>query len=263
MGVSVIIPAHNEERRIGKTLEAYSKYFNRLKKEENLNYELIVVINNTQDRTEDIVKQYKKKNPNIKYLNFKQGGKGFAVIEGFKDALQRKNDLIGFVDADRATLPEDFYDLIKNIGKYDGIIASRYMKGSIIRPKPTIARLIAKRMFNIFIRSILFLPFRDTQCGAKIFKRHALEKTIPKLSLSQWAFDVDLLYSMKLMKFKIKEIPTKWTDKEYSKINFWKAGPKMATAVIRLRILNSPFRFIILAYDKLQYITSHKFHQWS
>ena len=248
--ISLIIPAYNEEKRIGKTLERYSKYFNKLKEEKKLNYEIIVVINNTTDRTENIVEEYERTNPNIKHLNFKKGGKGFAVIEGFKYFLQRNNDLIGFVDADMATLPEDFYDLVKNIGEYDGIIASRYIEGSIIKPKPTIERLIAKRMFNLLVRSILFLPYRDTQCGCKLFKRESIENILPFLSMSHWAFDVDLLYTMKKAGFKIKEFPTTWSDKEYSKINFWKAGPGMALGVIRIRILNSVFRDLIRVYNR-------------
>ena len=247
---SIIIPAYNEEKRIGKTLEAYLEYFDNLKKNKEIEYEILVVINNTTDKTEEIVKNFIKKNKNLSYLNLIKGGKGYATIEGFKDALKKDNDLIGFVDADMSTLPEDFFYLIKNIGSYDGTIASRYIKGSVIKPKPTIARLIAKRMFNTLIRSILFLPFRDTQCGAKIFKRQALQKAIPYLRLSQWAFDVDLLYTMKKNKFRIKEVKTNWTDREYSKINFWRAGPWMALGVIRLRILNSPFKSLIRIYDK-------------
>ena len=248
--VSIVIPAYNEEKRIGKTLETYSNYFERLRKKRELDYEILIVINNTTDKTEYIVKAWRKKNKKIRYLNLIRGGKGYALIEGFKDALKRDNNLIGFVDADMATSPEYFYDLIKFIDVYDGVIASRYMKGSIIEPKPTIQRLIAKRIFNFLIRIVLFLPYRDTQCGAKIFKRYALEKVLQDISMSQWAFDVDLLYSLKKIGFRIKEIPTKWSDKEYSKINFWKAGPWMALGVIRLRMINSPLKKFVRIYDK-------------
>src|SRR3989344_986048 len=141
--ICIIIPAYNEERRIGKTLEYYSNYFNNLFKKEKLDYEILVVINNTTDRTEEVVKKLAERNKRVLYLNLKPGGKGFAVIEGFKDALKRENDLIGFVDADMATSPEEYWKLIKNIGNYDGIIASRYVKGAIIDPKPSKQRLIA------------------------------------------------------------------------------------------------------------------------
>ena len=102
--VSIIIPAHNEEKRIGRTLKEYISYFKRKK----LNFQIIVVLNACSDNTLKIVKKYKE----LEILNFKQGGKGFAIIEGFKKALKKKSNLIGFVDADMATPPVAFYDLI-------------------------------------------------------------------------------------------------------------------------------------------------------
>jgi len=146
--LSIVIPAYNEEKRIGETLKSYSDYFDKLSKKEKFRYEILVVINNTKDNTEGVVKSYKKKNKNIRYLNFKQGGKGFAVIEGFKDALTRKNDLIGFVDADLATPPNAFYGLVKHLGSYDGIIASRWHPKSLIKTKQTLLRKITSNGFN-------------------------------------------------------------------------------------------------------------------
>ena len=251
MKVSIIIPAYNEEKRIDKTLSAYSKYFDNLVKKKELNYEIIVSINNTTDKTLEIVKKHKKKNKKIRYLNLKPGGKGFAVIKGFKDALKRKNDLIGFVDADMATPPQAFHYLIKNINENSGIIASRYHKHSVVHPKQTWKRIASSRMFNALVRIVLFLPLRDTQCGAKLFKRKALERTLRTLTMSQWAFDVDLLYNMKKLGYSIKEAPTMWSDKSDSKINFLSAGPFMALGVIRLRLINSPLKFIVKAYDKI------------
>lgn len=250
VSLSIIIPAYNEERRIGKTLDSYSKHFEYLRKVAGLDSEIIVVINNTTDNTEEVVKASQKNNSRIRYLNLPGAGKGYAIIEGFKEALKRKVDFIGYVDADMATKPEDFYDLIRNIGNHGGVIASRYMKGSVIDPRPTVTRLIAKRMFNMWIRGWLLLPYRDTQCGAKLFSRNAIEAVISELTMSQWAFDVDLLYTLNKKGFKILEIPTKWSDKEYSTINFWQAGPFMALGVVRLRVLNSPFKGIMRLYDK-------------
>ena len=250
--ISIINPAYNEEKRISKTLEHYAKYFENLRKEKKLDYEILIVINNTTDKTEEIVKSFIKKNKRILYLNLKQGGKGFAVIEGFKDALKRKNDLIGFVDADMATLPEEYLKLIKNIEGFDGIIASRYIKGAIIDPKPSLQRLLAKWAFNFVVRIFLFLPYKDTQCGAKIFRRKSIMDVLPKISMSQWAFDAELLLELKKNKLKIKEIPTICSDKEYSTINFWKAGPRMVLGIIRLRILNSPFKNFIKIYSYIQ-----------
>jgi len=248
--ISIIIPAYNEEKRISETLEEYGKFFTNLKKIKKLDSEILIVINNTQDKTEELVKAYQKKYKMIKYLNFKKGGKGFAIIEGFKEALKDKeNTLIGFVDADLATGPDAFYDLVKNINSFDGIIASRYIPGAKVNPKQTWKRVFVSRIFNFLIRIIFLMPYRDTQCGAKLFKRKAIEETCNELGITQWAFDIDLLYKMRKSGFKINEFPTIWADKQYSKINFMKAGPRMVLAIIRLRLINSKIKFLIRGYD--------------
>lgn len=249
--ISIIIPAYNEEKRIKETLDSNLKFFKALKKNKILDFEIIVAVNGSTDKTIEIVKDFAKKNNELKYLDLKRGAKGYAVIEGFKEALKENSNLIGFKDADMATSPEAFYELVKKINNYDGIIASRYVKGAIINPKPTLERTFASRIFNFVIRVILGLRFKDTQCGAKLFKRKVLEKTIPKLTFSQLAFDAEILYIMKKLGFKIKEVPTIWSDKRYSKVNFAKAGPVMLLAIIRLRILNSPLKSLIKFYDRL------------
>ena len=251
MKIIIIIPAYNEEKRIEETLVEYTKYFDKLVKKKELDYEILVVINNTTDRTEEIVKKVKKKNKRLRYLNLIRGGKGYATIEGFKEAFKKKNNLIGFVDADMATSPEQYHRLIKSIRNYDGIIADRYLKDSKIYPPVTLSRLAARKLFNFVIKSLIFLPFEDTQCGAKLFKREALESSVPYLSMSQWAFDVDLLYTLKRKGFRIASCPTIWIDKEYSKINFWQAGPWMALAILRLRLMNSPLKFSVGVYDRI------------
>jgi hypothetical protein len=95
------------------------------------------------------------------------------------------------------------------------------------------------------------MPYHDTQCGAKIFKRKAIEKTCNEFGITQWAFDIDLLYKIRRAGFDVREFPTVWSDKQYSKINFMKAGPRMAMAIIRLRLINSKLKFLIRGYDIL------------
>ncbi len=251
--ISIVIPAHNEEQRIRKTLESYGSFFvEKKKKKEIKNFEILVVINNTQDRTEEIVKDISKKYSEIKHLNFKQGGKGFAIIQGFKDALKRNNELIGFVDADMSTPPEAFYDLIKNIRNYGGIIADRWHKKSVILPKQSFFRRFISRAYNLLVRSLFLLPFKDTQCGAKLFKRNILEKNLNKLVTSNWGFDIALLYCLrKESKARIKSIPTLWHDEAGSRINLKKTPVRMFASCIRLRLIHSPFKFVVRAYRKL------------
>jgi len=247
MKVAVVMPARNEEKRIPRTLEAFLSYFKKIKKQ-GIDCELIVVLNACTDNTLGAVKKFSK-NKQLRILNFKQGGKGFAILEGFKDALKRENAFIGFVDADLATSPEAYYDLIKGIKEYDGAIASRGVEGAVV--KTNLTRGITHKGFNFLVRSILFLNFKDTQCGAKLFKRKAVEQVIDEIGLTQWAFDIDLLYRIKKKGFKIKEIPTTWNNIEGSKINLIKTPFKMFSGIMRLRLKNSPFKFVVRAYDLL------------
>jgi len=240
--LSIIMPAYNEEKRIGKTLEEYGKFFTNLKKIKILDFEILIVLNACKDNTVGVVKEFQKKIKEIRYLDFEQGGKGFAIIQGFKDALKRNNDLIGFVDADMATSPEDFSNLVKNCKFYDGIIASRYVKGAIVNPKQPVQRIIASRIFNTLVRTLFLFSYRDTQCGAKLFKKRCLKKIIMEIGETEWAFDVDLLYLSKKNKFKIKEYPTVWKEPGASKLNLKKASIQMFLAVIQLRIINTRFK---------------------
>lgn len=244
--LSIIIPAHNEEERIAPTLEEYGKFFTEKKKNDKFDFEIIVVLNNCKDNTLKIVKKYCKKFKNIWYLNFKESGKGFAVMEGFKVA---KWEFIGFVDADMATRPEDFYELYKNIENFDGIIASRWANGA--KTERTFKKYIRSRGFNLLVRALFMFPYRDTQCGAKIFKKDVIDKVKREINITRWAFDVNLLYIIRKNKFKIKEYPTVWKDKGGSKIISYKIPLQMAAGVIRLRLLYSPLKNFIRLYDKL------------
>jgi len=243
--LSIIMPAHNEENRIGPTLEAYANFFSEKNKIENINYEIIVVNNASKDDTLGVIKKYAKKFKEIRYLDLEKAGKGYAVLEGFKVA---KGELIGFVDADMSTPPIAFYDLYANVKGYDGLIASRWLNSS--KTKRTFGKYVRSIGFNYFVRSLFLFPYRDTQCGAKIFKKRVIEELVNNVKSIKWAFDVNLLYLCRKRGFKIKEYPTIWYDKEGSKISS-KVPLQMAAAVIRLRLVHSPFSFIVKAYDKM------------
>ncbi|MBI2449863.1 glycosyltransferase [Candidatus Pacearchaeota archaeon] len=250
MNLSIVIPAHNEEKRIGQTLQHYHDFFNKIKKNNQFDFEMIVVLNACKDRTESVVKDISKGKKEIKYLNFEQGGKGFAIIEGFKHSLKNDFDLIGFVDADMSTSPEAFYDLVENINDYDGIIASRWLKDSVIKAKQSFLRIITSRAFNFLVRGLFLMPYRDSQCGAKLFKKEALDKVINELITTKWAFDVDLLYKLRKHNYKVLEYPTTWIDKSESKLNLMKVPFNMFAAIVRLKLLELKLDFVVRFYDK-------------
>ena len=130
--LSVIIPAYNEENRIKETLISYLNFL----KKKDIKFEVLVVLNGCVDNTLKVVKSINSKN--LRYKDYKEKlGKGGAILEGFKLA---KGDYVGYVDADNATKADQMYSLFENIGNYDCVIGSRWMKGSKIKKQPFIDR---------------------------------------------------------------------------------------------------------------------------
>jgi dolichol-phosphate mannosyltransferase len=236
MQVSIIIPAYNEEKRINSTLKAYYDFFRQKQEKEGLAFELLVVINGTTDNTQGVIEQLQKSMPHLLMNRIQEGGKGLAITYGFKDALTRPNDLIGFVDADMATSPAAFYTLIENIKGYDGVIASRYMPGAVVTPpRPFIKRWGSKLFFESGTRFLFGLRYYDTQCGAKLFTRRVIQTITPYLYVKQWAFDIEILYLCKRFKFSIKEVPTIWHDRAGSKLRIFRSGFRMIGTLFHVR----------------------------
>jgi glycosyltransferase involved in cell wall biosynthesis len=232
MKISIIIPAYNEEKRIEKTIKTYHAFLS----EKNVSFELIVVLNGCKDNTFTIVERVRNNvTPDtITIIDIPQAGKGLAIKTGFANALVNNTDLIGFVDADMATAPEAFYDLVLNIGDNDGIIASRYMPGAQISPtRPAYKRYGSSIIYEPFVWLLFGLSYYDLQCGAKLFKRATLEKITPQLTVTQWAFDVELLYLCKKLGYHIKEIPTVWHDQADSKLTL-RGGLRMFGALFKV-----------------------------
>lgn len=243
MRLSIVVPAHNEERRIGPMLEAYLPYFTTRYGDD---VEFIIVINGSTDRTDQVVADYAVRYSQVKtIIEPSPIGKGGALMVGFREAT---GDLIGFVDADGATPPEAFQDLVDKIGDAGGIIASRWASGSNVSPKQPLDRRIASRFFNLLTRTLFGLRLTDTQCGAKLISRTAMNAVLPHLGITRWAFDVDLLFQLRRAGYVIREIPTTWHDVEGSKIQVGKASTEMILALARLRLIYSPFRWVVNLY---------------
>ena len=206
MELSIIVPAYNEEKRIENTLKNYSNFFDSKK----IKYELIVVCNGCIDNTVKIVKKFINKNKNIKLLEYKSKiGKGGAVLEGFKKALGKN---IGFLDADDAFNLEDIYEkLIKNLKKYDCVIASKWKNQEFSNVNEGILRKFLSRGWNLLVKILFGLNFKDTQGGAKFLTKKALESIDLNFQCKGFEFDVELLVKLNRKKNKIKEfyIPSK------------------------------------------------------
>ncbi|MEW6062886.1 MAG: glycosyltransferase [Nanoarchaeota archaeon] len=225
MRLSIIIPAHNEGRRIKETLLKYLKYKWKYK------VDILVILNGCTDDTLGIVKSIKDKR--LKHIVLKEANKGGAIIKGFRIA---EGDLISYVDADGATEPKELERLVGKINAYDGVIGSRWINGAIINTKQPLLRRIASRGFNLLVRIILGLRFKDTQAGVKIFKKKAIKSIVNKLMKTNWAIDVSILYPLVKNGYKIKEEATIWEDKKGSRLKLYKAVPNMFSALIKLKL---------------------------
>ena len=210
--ISIVIPAYNEELRIQNTLSAYEWHFSRLD-----NAEFIVVCDGNTDKTPEIVGRYSKRHKHVRLLTFPvRLGKGGGLIQGLKFA---KGELIGFVDADSSTSTSDYEHLVKTLlkSRAGGAICSRYLKESHVLVKQPFYRKFLSRGWNLLVRILFGIPFTDTQCGAKIFKKQAIESVLPKMSAHGFEFDVELLWRMHKAGYKITEVPTTWIHMEQSK----------------------------------------------
>jgi glycosyltransferase involved in cell wall biosynthesis/O-antigen/teichoic acid export membrane protein len=245
MRLSIVIPAHNEEHRIGRMLDAYLPFFTERYGED---VEFLVVVNGSTDDTEEVVGGYRKHYPGLRVLvEPRPVGKGGALMIGFGEA---KGDHVGFVDADGSTPPEAFQDLMDNIDGAGVIIASRWRPGAQVSPRQSIDRRLSSRAFNLITRLLFGLKLTDTQCGAKLMQRKALQDVLPILGITRWAFDVDLLFQMRRAGYEIKEIPTTWHDVAGSKVQIGKASTEMMLALARLRLIYSPFNWVVSFYNR-------------
>jgi len=246
MKLSIVVPAYNEESRLPPMLDAYLEYFVPLYGDA---VEIIMVVNGSSDGTEQVVRDYQERFSQLRMLvEPRKVGKGPAVAMGFDSAA---GELVGFTDADGATPPQAYQDLVEEIGGAGAIIASRWLPGSDVSPRQPLSRRVASRIFNWKVRMLFGLKITDTQCGAKLFTREALRAVRPLLGQTRWAFDVDLLFHTRRSGFEIREIPTTWHDVKGSKVNVPRASAEMTLAIWRLRLLHSPFHWIVSAYDAL------------
>jgi len=232
----ILIPAYNEEARIEPMLRAYAEFF---VKNYAGKFQIVVILNGCTDNTLGVVRQVAAEFPPIRALEFKEPiGKGGALIEGLK--LAAHADLIGYVDADGATPPRAFLDLVRKIGPADCVIGSRWLPGALIHQSQQSHRRFASRAFHFVVQLLFWMDIRDTQCGAKVMKTAAVEKIHENLRIADMAFDINLLYSLKHAGFKILETPTEWTDIAGSKVVVVRSGLTMFLSAVRIRLIYSP-----------------------
>lgn len=252
--LGILIPAYNEAGRIGPVLRRYAAFF---RESYRGKVEILVVLNGCKDRTREVVEGAAAEYPEIRWAEFVNPiGKGGALIEGLR--LAHSADYIGYVDADGATPPEAFLDLVRHCREVDCAIGSRWMKESVIEQAQSLKRRVFSRCFHVLVELLFWMGIKDTQCGAKVMRRKAVETILPALRIADVAFDINLLYSLKRSGFSIREVPTIWRDQIGSTIHLNKGSLGILLSVVRLRLVYSPFYRILRPLRPLEGWIYHK-----
>ena len=213
MDVSLVIPAYNEEQRLPSTLELYSTA---LRERVGDQFEIIVVANGCRDNTAHVAREVAASIQQITVIDIPAPiGKGGAVLEGFRLA---RGDYVLFADADAATTPESLLSLLDHLDGHDVVIGSRYLATSTITTKQPLKRRIFSRLFNGLVRFGFGLPYCDTQCGAKAFRREGAKRLAQLVEETRWAFDVDMLLCAEGLGLAVIEQPIVWADQAGSQL---------------------------------------------
>jgi glycosyltransferase involved in cell wall biosynthesis len=252
----LLIPAYNEEQRIEPVLRDYAQFF---RDHYTGKFQMVVVLNGCRDDTLGVVQRVARDHACVSAIEFRDPiGKGGALIEGLK--LAPLADLIGYVDADGATPPRAFLDLVRRAGQADCVIGSRWVRGAVLHQAQTRRRRFASRGFHLIVQLLFWVNVHDTQCGAKVLHRTAVEKVHSSLRIADMAFDINLLYALKRAGCTILEVPTEWTDMVGSKVVLGRTSLTMLLSVIRLRLIHSPFYRLLLPLRPVEIWLYRKLH---
>jgi dolichyl-phosphate beta-glucosyltransferase len=184
--LSIVIPAYDEESRIGGTLSRTFAYLDAELPES----EVLVVADGSTDRTEDIVRRLADDEPRLRLLVSRVNcGKGAAVRRGVLESVGRR---VLFMDADLATPLSEVAHLLAALDEgYDVAIGSRAHRESEIVERQPWARERMGKTFNVFVQALVIRGYWDTQCGFKAFTREAADALFDRLTIERFAFDVE------------------------------------------------------------------------
>jgi glycosyltransferase involved in cell wall biosynthesis len=235
MSISIVIPAYNEEARLPQTLERVLAYLSRTAR----GSEILIVNDGSQDRTAEIAAAFVRLHSGgpvrLALLeNPGNRGKGFSVRRGM---LEARGEWVLFSDADLSSPIEECEKLLEEArsGGYDVVIGSRALDRSLIGVHQSVFRENAGRIFNALMRLTTGLPFRDTQCGFKLFRRPAAREIFRRQRLERFGFDVEILYLARKLGFKTAEVPVRWNHSEGTKVSMLGDSLEMLFDLWRVR----------------------------
>ncbi len=229
--LSIIIPAYNEAKRISRTLETLQEYLG----SKGWAAEVIVVNDGSLDDTVAIVNAYISRWNALRLVdNGGNRGKGFSVRNGAQGA---EGDIVLFTDADLSAPIAEAPKLIDPIanGECDVTFGSRAVDRSLIGVHQSPFRETSGRIFNLFVQGLIGLPFKDTQCGFKAFRRSAAGPVFERQTIMGFGFDPEILYIAKKRGLRLREIPVRWDHVEGTTVRFLRDSCRMFLDLLRIR----------------------------
>jgi glycosyltransferase involved in cell wall biosynthesis len=228
--LSIVIPAYNESARIEATLASVLECV----ETRHWDAEILVVDDGSTDNTAAIVQKWMARNPHLHLVkNPGNRGKGYSVRNGL---LQAAGNIVMFTDADLSAPIEEAELLIEAIDAgADVAIGSRWLdkqKQTVYQP---LYRRFFGRCFNWVTRKVIGLPFKDTQCGFKAFRRDTAQTIFRLQTIERWGFDPEILFIARKLKYTIVEVPVTWGHDERSRISYLKDGMKMLEEMGQIR----------------------------
>ena len=214
--LSIVIPAYNEENRIGRTLTETFDYLDG----QNYSSEVIVVNDGSSDHTVETVRNFESRAGGRLRLIENPGnrGKGYSVRNGM---LHASGEIALFFDADMATPTSEIVKVIEPIAKggYDVVFGSRALDRSLIGTHQSLFRETLGRGANLVQFAFTGLRFKDTQCGFKAFRREAAQSVFRLQLIEGFGFDPEILFIAKKQGWRLLETSVRWNHIEGSKLN--------------------------------------------
>jgi len=231
--ISIVVPAFEEETRLGESVRKILLYI----KNQKLSAELIIVDDGSKDKTKEVAEQICAGFPEIptNVIRYEQNrGKGYAVKTGL---IAANGDVALFSDADLSTPIEELTKLVEPIqkGEYDVTFGSRALDRSLIGVHQPWRREQGGKVFNFIVRTLTRLPFWDTQCGFKAFNMKKFRPLLDLMKIDRFGFDVEFLYVSNLHGLKLQEIPVRWDHDERTKVSVFRDSQRMFNEVRLIR----------------------------
>jgi dolichyl-phosphate beta-glucosyltransferase len=223
--LSVVVPAYNEEERLLVSLPKIAGYC----RDRFAQFEIIVADDGSTDRTPAVAEA-----AGARVIRLARNtGKGAAVRAGM---LAANGDWILFSDADLSTPIEEFDKMLPHLsGNTDVVIGSRDMPDSQIERHQNFLRESMGKTFNLCVRLLAGLPYHDTQCGFKCYRRAAAQAIFQRTQIDGFAFDVETLVIARRLGYRVVELPVRWINCPKSKVQLLKHPAQMLAALLVIR----------------------------